>query len=251
MKGGAVSGKETKCKCEKALERAEQVRQFEIELYWKRSAYFWTFIALAFAGYGAIQVHGPRNLKGLDFLLANVGFVASVAWFLVNRGSKYWQEQWETKVDKFEDCVTGPLYKLIITRCNEKSSRWQRLAQWATGPRKYSASRLNQMGSLYVSIVWIFLGVRSLLKPECCDKLAVKFTERIPPKLVPLISEIDCFSPAFLLLTLVTVFGAFRSWGKTKPSDYCYTEKTRGAYLLFRLGHDSGDYCQKTPVRKA
>lgn len=226
-----MSEKNDKCKCEKALERAEAVRRFEIELYWKRSAYFWAFTALAFAGYGSLQVHYSYKLKGLDFLLANMGFVASAAWFLVNKGSKYWQEQWETKVDKFENCVTGPLYKLVITRCKKGNSHWQRLRQWATEPCAFSASKINQMGSLYVAIVWVILGVRSLpipkfLIPQCC-------------------SAIDCDAVVVVVLTLVTVFCAFRSWGRTELTNYCYTERTRKATLVGH-GSNSGKCRKKT-----
>ena len=35
----------------KALERALDIRKFEIDLYWKRAAYFWTFIAATLAGF--------------------------------------------------------------------------------------------------------------------------------------------------------------------------------------------------------
>jgi len=35
----------------KTLEHALEVRKFEIELYWKRTTYFWAFIASSFAGY--------------------------------------------------------------------------------------------------------------------------------------------------------------------------------------------------------
>ena len=176
------------------------VRRFEIELYWKRSAYFWTFIALAFAGYGAlqVQVHETAKMKGLDFLLANVGFVASAAWFLVNRGSKYWQEHWETQVDRLENGAAGPLYGIVIARVDvEKKvplgkrlkAWWCRLVispkQWMTGAPRLpksgkdqvkslsvpSVSKINQLGSLYVAIVWIILGVRALLGPKFCVEI--------------------------------------------------------------------------------
>jgi lipopolysaccharide export LptBFGC system permease protein LptF len=69
---------------EKALKYAIETRKFEIELYWKRASYFWTFIAAIFAGY---------LLKGseseLSFLIACVGLVFSFAWFLANKGSKF------------------------------------------------------------------------------------------------------------------------------------------------------------------
>lgn len=43
-----------KKKVEGALERAWLNRDFEISHYWKRAAYFWTFIAVDFAGYFAL-----------------------------------------------------------------------------------------------------------------------------------------------------------------------------------------------------
>ena len=149
-----MNKKKPKCKCEKRLEYAEQIRRFEIELYWKRSAYFWAFIALAFAGYGAIQVNiagakRPDVLENLDFLLANVGFVASAAWFLVNRGSKYWLEHWETQVEEAENCVTGPLYKVVIARVNTGC----RLTQWMVGATRLPSSNSNEMDKLRVTSV--------------------------------------------------------------------------------------------------
>jgi len=35
----------------RAYKLALEIRQFEIELYWKRATYFWTIIAATFAGY--------------------------------------------------------------------------------------------------------------------------------------------------------------------------------------------------------
>src|SRR5205085_3893705 len=77
---------------EEALKYALDIRKFEIELYWKRAAYFWTLIAASFAGYFALQNVDPakRNEPSI-FIITCIGFVLSFAWYLVNRGSKYWQ----------------------------------------------------------------------------------------------------------------------------------------------------------------
>ena len=230
-----MSGKETKCRREKALERAESIRQFEIELYWKRSAYFWTFIALAFAGYGALLLESPTlndRLKNLHFLLANVGFVASFAWFLANRGSKYWQEQWESHVDRLEDCVTGPLYKVNINRhyCNRRNggrSFWQ----WMAGPSKFSVSKINQIGSLYVTIVWGVLGVKSFLWLYDLFLGWPKYWD----------------SAVFFALTGLTIL-AFCICGRTKLRDYCYESTVRRVKPI-RCDCDSCDCCQRnSPV---
>ncbi|BBA33262.1 putative membrane protein [Methylocaldum marinum] len=96
----------------KALELALDIRKFEVDLYWKRATYFWTFIAATLAGFVAIQASSSSNKADLSVLLCNLGIVFSFGWLCVNRGSKYWQENWENHVDMLEDPVNGPLYKV-------------------------------------------------------------------------------------------------------------------------------------------
>ena len=38
-----------------ALKQALDIRKFEIDLYWRRANYFWTFIGAAFVGYSVAQ----------------------------------------------------------------------------------------------------------------------------------------------------------------------------------------------------
>src|SRR6267378_6754839 len=82
-----------------ALERALDIRKFEIDLYWKRATYFWTFIAATLAGFVAVQASSSGNKTDLSVLLSNLGFVLSFGSLCVNRGSKFWQENWEYHVD--------------------------------------------------------------------------------------------------------------------------------------------------------
>jgi len=80
----------------KALEHALEIRKFEIELYWKRAAYFWTFIGASFAGYGAVEgSSGIADKAALTVPLSCLGLIFSFGWFCVNKGSKQWQENWE------------------------------------------------------------------------------------------------------------------------------------------------------------
>ena len=58
---------------EKALEIALDIRKFEIDLYWKRAAYFWTFIAAAFAGFSALRTSSDPFLL---YLICLVGLSA-------------------------------------------------------------------------------------------------------------------------------------------------------------------------------
>lgn len=63
----------------KALKYAHDIRKFEIELYWKRATYFWTFIGAAFAGYFAIQKGGDTSNI---FVVSALGFVFSLVGIL-------------------------------------------------------------------------------------------------------------------------------------------------------------------------
>jgi hypothetical protein len=141
--------------------QALDIRKFEIELYWKRATYFWTFIAATFAGFLAIQASSADNKEDLSVILSCLGIVFSFAWFCVNRGSKYWQENWEKHVDALEDGVTGPLYKVVLSR-NQTGSVKDKAVSILTGPSQLSVSKINQLISLYVSILWCALLVYSL-----------------------------------------------------------------------------------------
>ena len=55
----------------KRLDLAVQTRNFEIELFWKRSLYFWGFIAAAFAGYASLYA----STRGLATAIGCFGMV--------------------------------------------------------------------------------------------------------------------------------------------------------------------------------
>lgn len=150
-----------KDKEDKALTQALDIRKFEIDLYWKRATYFWTFIGATFAGFIAVEASSASNKQDLAIILANLGFVFSFAWFCANKGSKFWQENWEKHVDVLEDDVTGPLYKVVLSR-NTITSTLDKVIGFLTGPSKISVSKINQLISLYVSILWICLYFYSL-----------------------------------------------------------------------------------------
>ncbi|MAM55802.1 MAG: hypothetical protein CMN25_00490 [Salinicola sp.] len=142
---------------DKALERAQDIRKFEIDLYWKRATYFWTFIGATLAGFLAIQASGAQNKQDLSVILSCLGVVFSFAWLCVNRGSKFWQENWEKHVDILENEVTGPLYKVILSRNLDDYTKSEKVRDWVTGPSALSVSKINQLISLYVSILWVLL----------------------------------------------------------------------------------------------
>lgn len=157
-------------KVEKALEHALDIRKFEIVLYWQRATYFWALIAVAFAGYFAVLgAEHLMNKEFLAFLLSCIGLIFTWAWFQVNRGSKYWQENWENHVDMLEDEITGPLYKTVLRRPEDteikervKDKCGLFLEMNVTGPAAISASKINQLVSTFILLIWFCLIMYSI-----------------------------------------------------------------------------------------
>jgi hypothetical protein len=147
-----------KAKAKAALDLALDIRKFEIGLYWQRAAYFWALIAAAFAGYFAIlSADKLAEKEYLAYIVSCIGFIFTWAWFLVNRGSKFWQENWENHVDMLENDAVGPLYKTILRRPEERSA-FEKLL----GPQAISVSRVNLIVSVFTLCIWVVLFIHSL-----------------------------------------------------------------------------------------
>lgn len=125
----------------KALERAHEIRKFEIEMYWKRATYFWGFQIAIFAGLTASY---KFEEPALTVIFAILGLITSVAWHYVNKGSKFWQENWELHIDLLEKECTGNLYKNVLCYANNKDDA-------------YSVSRINLTTSRVFIAVWSFI----------------------------------------------------------------------------------------------
>ena len=154
-------------KREKAFEHALDIRKFEIDLYWKRATYFWTFIAATLAGYAAIHVAAEQTSRpDLLVVISCLGIAFSFGWFCVNRGSKQWQENWENHVNMLEDGVIGPLYKITLKRPPPVGVAGH-ISEFITGPSPLSVSKINQIISLYVTVLWLFLLYKALPPFSC------------------------------------------------------------------------------------
>ena len=150
-------------KLKAAYRHANDNRKFEIEMFWKRSAYYWTMITVAFAGYFSVlggafgnEPTPPMITSVALTLIATLGVIITWAWHLLCHGSKYWQENWENHVDMLEDEVTGPLYKTVMV---DKRKSECGLFKCLKGKR-FSVSKINMGTSKHICIVWfVLLGV--------------------------------------------------------------------------------------------
>jgi hypothetical protein len=201
-------------KAKRALDAALDIRKFEIELYWKRAAYFWTLIAVAFAGHFTIL--SARSLEEGEkstyaFMIAVIGFVFTFAWFLANKGSKFWQENWENHVDMLEDAVIGPLYKTILHRPADEEGHWSgRLLKAVTQPGTFSVSGINAWISLFSLGIWLLL----LLKAAAIDVGAV----------------VDAYKIVSALLGVVMCM-LMRGFGRTYAGEYHHVMRVRNTRI--------------------
>jgi hypothetical protein len=136
----------------KAFDVAVDTRKLEIQLFWSRSIFFWGFIASAFVGYATLRQHD----SDLSVVVACFGVVCSVAWTLVNRGSKYWQEAWETKVERLEPFATGPLFSVEEKEQIHKGC-------WLRG-RRFSVSKLAIGLSDFTVLLWLCIVTTEMLR---------------------------------------------------------------------------------------
>jgi hypothetical protein len=203
--------KEADCKQKSALDRALDIRKFEIQLYWERAKYFWAFIAAAFAGYGAIRASSSISDKtDLSVYISCLGIVFSFGWYCTNRGSKQWQENWENHVDLLEDNITGPLYKVVLRRPKPTNVKeW--FIEHITGPYPLSVSKINQIISIYVSFLWVFFLYKAL----------------------PEFDRADVINWGYVIVICITVLTctAFLTLGRTYSVDYAHKARKREAKI--------------------
>jgi len=128
-------------KLKAAHARAYEMRKFEIELYWKRAAYFWAFQLVAFTALGLLFKDGELKYTELLLVPATIGTITACAGFLTSRGSKFWQENWEAHVDMLEGAMKGRLTQVVVCR----------------GPQQFSVSRTNQFLLFLLMVGWVLV----------------------------------------------------------------------------------------------
>lgn len=167
-----ISTKEKREKAKAAFDKAWETRNFEIELYWKRTNYFWAFQIPVFAAYFTlISASAPNLPQVVIYLICCIGIIISLAWKLINVGSKDWQRHWEHHIDQLEDNFTGPLYKTI------------------SKTKTFSVSKINELVSSFFTLIWIGLALFYIIDFELF-----------------VLSASKSFAYKELIITLVTLF---------------------------------------------
>jgi hypothetical protein len=212
----------------RALKQALDVRKFEIEQYWKRATYFWAFIAASLAGFGVVQTAKEiDHREQLSVAVGALGFVFSFAWWCVNSGSKRWQENWENHVDMLEDEFIGPLHKTVAGRPPLKAQNQlgppplRLLRHLMTGPSSFSVSKINQLVSIFVMLLWIPLLwlVAGPVRPN---------------------PQLDVFKLGVILLA-AAFCALIVGWGRSDRTDYSFVVTQRTSSIVVGEPHASGD----------
>jgi hypothetical protein len=105
-----------------ALNRAHEIRQFEIRLYWQRSFFFWGFTLAFFTAF--IFFFAEENDESIItalclFAISILGMFTGYAWRCMAIGAKTWQGNWELHIDYLEDDITGRLHKTMLGKPNK------------------------------------------------------------------------------------------------------------------------------------
>lgn len=154
-----------------AYKKAHEIRQFEIKLFWQRATYYWAFILAAFTTHFALiglifnsdknkelSFTELYNLPGLSiFALAITTFFCyffSLCWVLMNKGSKFWQKNWEKHIDELQNEFSGDLYKVILNTENktEFDKNLIKLSAY-----DYSVSKITSLTSIVLMGLSLFM----------------------------------------------------------------------------------------------
>ena len=133
---------------EKVHDYATKKLEAEVELFWKRSLFFWGFVAAAFVAYGVLF---EKDDNELPLVIACFGLVCSVAWTLANRASRRWQDVWLQQVETVQPKIFGSY--LFAFKPKTKGEWW--------GPSRYSVTKLAIALSDFTALVWLVLIVKA------------------------------------------------------------------------------------------
>ena len=153
-------------KRKEAYKRAHEIRQFEIQLFWTRGTYYWAFILAAFTAHFALlsllfdvehypfSLYNLCNLSRFSLLALIITslfcYFFSLCWVLMNKGSKFWQENWEEQIYTLEKEFSGNLYQTIL---NTKKKGDFCACPLSLKAYNYSVTKITLLTSIMLTIV--------------------------------------------------------------------------------------------------
>lgn len=123
-------------------------RKFEIALFWQRAIFFGGFISIIFVGY-----YNIKEFNLLKFILSVFGVLCSFFWILANKGSKFWQENWEGQID----------HSNVMEKTTMFGTLYRREIRGILGAKRFSPSKLAIALSIYITFLWMIIVVHSFI----------------------------------------------------------------------------------------
>ena len=128
-------------------------RNLEISLFWQRSNYF--LVLNSALALGFFNLKEPRYALAL----ALFGIVASLLWFRVVAGSKYWQARWEHRLRVIE-CQVAPglhLFSATWKTIDEDVNEGLKGKQAETGLQRWLARQVRKKQSVSYNMMLLSL----------------------------------------------------------------------------------------------
>ena len=157
MMGLKADGKKKKRKRKarsRALNRAHEIRMFEIRMLWQRALFVWGFqlaVFIAVAGLLGASCEGEQSCdpQGINLIflcaLSGLGLLLAYALVQINEGSKFWQANWEYHIDMLEDEFEGKLHKTHLKKVKDADKQI------------VSVSKVNKYISWFLFGFWLFI----------------------------------------------------------------------------------------------
>ncbi len=147
------------------LKHLYHLRDFEIKNLWQRSIFLAGFIGLFFTGYGKIIFEMLDNSKHKDELnlialaICLLGFVFSILWTMMAKGSKAWYEVYERKIIFFENDLGIPQNYKYNIKNNDRVEPYVNCCLFSTKSGPYSVSKINIIIGILLQAIWFVLFV--------------------------------------------------------------------------------------------
>ena len=85
---------------------AADTRKFEIELFWKRSTFFWAFITAIYTAYSYVltNIYCKKHGAFALVVLSALGLFFCVSWYFASKASKHWQLRFSEREIVLKEC---------------------------------------------------------------------------------------------------------------------------------------------------
>lgn len=141
----------------KKFEIALDLRKYEIDKFWSRAGFFWAFVVAIAGAFGFTISEGSPS--AFSILLACIGFLVSLCWSLAARGSKRWQESWESYAGDLEKTLLDSKMLSVVHHNERNESLNFKSPSWFFGPARFSVSRLAIAVADIVTLGWVIVAI--------------------------------------------------------------------------------------------